>query len=70
MDIVSTNVTKSIPANVTNTMSSNFYEKVRYKKNCYILQRVLLVIMLLLIIVIICCHYKKHSPKLKIILPC
>ena len=42
-----------------------YNKKVRYKMDCYILQKVLLVIILLFIIAIICYHYAKHRLKLK-----
>ena len=71
MDIVSTNVTSIISANVTITMLKNSDDKkVRYKIDCYILHTVLLVIMLLFIITTICYHYAKHRSKLKNLLLC
>ena len=60
-DNISTNVTNAISVNVTSTMSTNSDgKKVRYKKDCYIFDTVLLVIILLFIITIICYHYTKH----------
>ena len=62
MDIISTNTTNSIAANV----SINCHTKqVRYKIDCYILHAVLLAIILLLIINIICYQYAKHRLKKK-----
>ena len=71
-DNISTNVTNTIPANMTNAISVNVTstmstnsdgKKVRYKKDCYIFDTVLLVIILLFIITIICYHYTKHKSK-------
>ena len=53
-DIASTNVTNTMPTNMTNTISTNVTsttstdfegKKLRYKKDCYILHKVILVIM-------------------------
>ena len=68
MDIVSTNVAKTIPINVTNTVPTNFHKKPRYKMDCYILHTVLLVIILLFTIGITCYHHEKRKSKLKKIL--
>ena len=66
MDIASANVTSIISTNVTSAASINSDgEKVRYKKDCYILQTFLLVIILLIIIAIIDYRYAKHRLKQK-----
>ena len=70
MDIVPKNVANTIATNVTSAVSTNFYKKVRYKMDFYILHTVLLVIILLFMIAIICYHYAKHRSKLKKILLC
>ena len=62
MDIVSTNMTNTIPTNMSTNSDG---KKVRYKMDCYILHTVLLVMVLLFITIIICYHYAKHRSKLK-----
>ena len=63
MGIISTNVVNTTSTNVSTNSGG---KKVRYRMDCYILQRVLLMIILLFIIAIICYHYGKHRSKLKI----
>ena len=63
MGIISTNVVNTTSTNVSTNSDG---KKVRYRIDCYILQRVLLMIILLFIIAIICYHYGKHRSKLKI----
>ena len=50
MDIVSTNVTNTLSANVS---ANSELKKVRYKMDCYIVHTILLVIILLFMITII-----------------
>ena len=64
IDILSTKITDTIPANVS---ISSDNKKVRKKTDCFILHAVLLVIVLLLITSIICDHYTRHRSKQKII---
>ena len=66
MDIVPKNVANTIATNVTSAVSTNFYKKVRYKMDFYILHTVLLVIILLFMIAIICYHYAKHFENILI----
>ena len=61
-----TNVTNTLPTNVTSTVSINSDDKkLRYKMDCYILQVFLSVIILLFIVAIICYHYTKYRSKQK-----
>ena len=64
MDIVSAEMTNTIPTNVKNTMLTNSDDKkVRHKINCYILHTVLFDH--ITIIPIICYLYGKHWSKQK-----
>ena len=78
MDVVSTDLTNTIPTNVKNTIPTNatstvltnVYKKLRSKMDSYMFHTVLLAIILLLMITIICFPYAKHRSKLKNILSC
>ena len=68
-DTDATNVTNTIPINVTSIVSMNSdAQKVRYKMDCYILHTLLLLIIFQFRIANICYHYTKHRSKQKNVL--